>query len=156
MPTSEPLDRVLELLRLRGGRVTTARRAILQALLLHREHLTAEQLTAEVHVVHPDISESTVYRFLDDLETLGVVDHVHLGHGPAVYHLFEDRHQHLVCESCGQVVEIPAKTLDPLRAVLSSQFRFELEARHFALPGYCEGCAPSARATADVRLAPSD
>jgi Fe2+ or Zn2+ uptake regulation protein len=137
------LDQVLELVRARGGRVTTARRAIVQALLDHEGHPTAEELTSSVHAGHPDVDKSTVYRFLDDLEKLGVVDHVHLGHGAAVYHFAKDAHQHLVCESCGRVVELPSHILDSLRRALQSDYGFTLEARHFALPGQCDHCAAS-------------
>src|SRR5688572_23806793 len=94
------MEEVLDLLRARGGRVTSARRSILAALIDSEGHPTAEQLTAVVQAGQPDVHESTVYRFLDELERLGVVDHVHLGHGPAVYHFSDDAHHHLVCETC--------------------------------------------------------
>ncbi len=141
MSQAEQIEQVLTLLRARGGRVTTARRAILQALLEHDQHPTAEQLTARIHAAHPDIDKSTVYRFLDDLEKLDVIDHVHLGHGPAVYHLAEDAHQHLVCEACDAIIEIPTTTLLSLRRTLLAQFGFVLDPRHFALPGRCSHCA---------------
>ena len=123
--------------------MTTARRAIVQALLDHDGHPTAEELTSLVHAGHPDVDKSTVYRFLDDLEKLGVVDHVHLGHGAAVYHFAEDAHQHLVCESCGRVIEVPSEILNALRRTLHTDFGFTLEARHFALPGQCDNCSAS-------------
>lgn len=132
---------ILALLRANGGRVTTSRRAILETFLAAGAHVTAEALTAQVQATQPDVHESTVYRFLDELEKLGVVDHVHLGHGPAVYHLVTDAHQHLVCESCGLVVEVPASSLAPLRGSLRSTHGFEIDVRHFALQGRCRDCA---------------
>src|SRR6478735_2574656 len=78
----------------------------------HPEHPTAEQLTATVQSRFPDVAESTVYRFLDDLKQLGVIDHVHLGHGPAVYHFAEDTHHHLVCQRCHRVIEVPDEALE--------------------------------------------
>ncbi len=65
--------------------------------------------------------ESTVYRFLDELERLGVVDHVHLGHGPAVYHLASDAHHHLVCDRCGAVEEVPEALFADLRAAAAGR-----------------------------------
>jgi Fe2+ or Zn2+ uptake regulation protein len=138
--SADQTEQVLDLLRAHGGRVTTARRAIVHALLAHPGHPTAEELTARVHDAHPDVDKSTVYRFLDELEKLGVVDHVHLGHGPAVYHLATDAHQHLVCESCGDVTEVPASVLASFRKTLLARFGFELDVRHFALQGRCRGC----------------
>ena len=140
MQTAGRLDHVLAALRASGGRVTTPRRAILQALIDAAQHPTAEQLTSAVQRRLPDVHESTVYRFLEDLEQLGVVDHVHLGHGPAVYHFADDAHHHLVCERCDAVVEVPNRVFDALRKRLRAEFDFELKPRHFAVPGLCAAC----------------
>jgi Fe2+ or Zn2+ uptake regulation protein len=120
--------------------VTSSRRAILEAFLGIGGHVTAETLTARVQVGQPDIHESTVYRFLDELERLGVVDHVHLGHGPAVYHLASDAHHHLVCDRCGTVVEVPHEVFAALRSRLQEDFGFSLQPRHFAATGRCRAC----------------
>lgn len=143
MNTTDRVEEVLAQLRANGGRVTSPRRAILQALFGHTKHPTAEQITATVQARHPDVAESTVYRFLDDLKRLGVVDHVHLGHGPAVYHLAEDTHHHLVCQTCDRVIEIPDRALEELRRQLRQAYEFELEPQHFALLGRCDACAVS-------------
>ncbi len=146
MTDTERLEQVLALLRSTGGRVTSARRAILRALLDDQGHPTAEKLTAEVQLRQPDVHESTVYRFLDELERLGVIDHVHLGHGAAVYHFADDPHHHLVCEGCGLVVEMPAKTLEEFQGLVRRDLQFEMALRHFALPGRCTACSASAGA----------
>ena len=141
---ADRLEPVLALLRANGGRVTSPRRAILEALIDHGEHPTAEQLTAAVQARQPDVHESTVYRFLDDLERLGVVDHVHLGHGPAVYHFADDTHHHLVCQTCSRVIQVPDDTFEGLRRRLRSDFGFEIDQRHFAVVGRCTECAAPA------------
>ena len=146
-PDAEP---ILALLRANGGRVTTCRRAILETFLGTGGHVTAEVLTARVQAGHPDVHESTVYRFLDELERLGVVDHVHLGHGPAVYHLATDAHHHLVCDRCGRVVEVPETTFDELRRHLAQEFGFAVQPRHFAVTGRCRECSgPATEPAAD-------
>jgi len=145
MPVREQAEPILGLLRAQGGRVTTGRRAILEAFLGIGGHVTAEALTACVQLTQPDVHESTVYRFLDELERLGVVDHVHLGHGPAVYHLASDAHHHLVCDRCGTVVEVPEAVFADLRSRLESDFGFTLQPRHFAVTGRCADCQPTIR-----------
>ena len=135
------LERILGLFRSRGGRVTAPRRAIIAALLESPAHVTADELTAAVQAAHPDVHTSTIYRCLASLEELGVVDHVHLGHGRAVYHLADESHQHLVCESCGAVVEVPDAVFSSLAKRLRSQFGFDLRPRHFAVTGRCATCA---------------
>lgn len=134
---------ILALLRANGGRVTTSRRAILETFLAAGAHVTAEALTAQVQATQPDVHESTVYRFLDELERLGVVDHVHLGHGAAVYHLASDVHHHLVCDTCGSVTEVPDDVFAELRARLQADFGFALQPRHFAVTGNCGACGPA-------------
>ena len=134
---------LLDRLRAGGLRITAARRALVEALVAAGDagHATADDLADAVHRTHPDLHRSTVYRTLDALEQAGVVVHVHLGHGSAVYHLAEDRHLHLVCDACGDVVEVPESVLGPLRRRLATGFGFRLDAGHFALPGRCAACA---------------
>lgn len=143
MVVREQAEPILGLLRAQGGRVTTCRRAILETFLGIGGHVTAEVLTARVQEAQPDVHESTVYRFLDELERLGVVDHVHLGHGPAVYHLSSDAHHHLVCDKCGAVEEVPESVFAELRSQLEDSYGFALQPRHFAVTGRCRACTPA-------------
>ena len=140
LPVARSIDDVLGMLRERGGRVTTPRRVILTALLEAGDHVTADDLTAAVQRRHPEVHQSTVYRTLETLAELGVVDHVHLGHGRAVFHLADERHQHLLCSSCGLVIEAPDDVVDDLARRLDDEYGFALDARHFALSGRCQAC----------------
>ena len=136
----ERMDEILDLLRTDGGRVTPARRAVVQILLDTHDHISAEDIAARVQRDLPDVAPSTVYRTLDVLERLGQVEHVHLGHGPSMYHLSERVHVHLMCRSCGRVIELPETYLDGLAAKLAAEHGFALEPRHFALLGRCADC----------------
>jgi Fur family transcriptional regulator, ferric uptake regulator len=138
------VDEILSIVRANGGRATNARRAILQTLLDHQDvHPTAEHITSTVRQSQPEIAESTVYRFLDELERLGIVDHVRLGHGPEVYHFAEHtHHHHLVCEVCGRVIEVPQHLFDRLRKQVLERFAFEIEPKHLTLTGRCGHCEP--------------
>ena len=138
---TERLDRILGELRASGGRITPARRALVTALLDADTHVTADDLAEVVQRSHPDVHRSTIYRTLDALEELGIVDHVHLGHGRAVYHLLDDPHQHLVCEVCQHVIEVPDELFRPLAETLARDYRFVLRSNHFAVLGRCAECA---------------
>jgi Fur family transcriptional regulator, ferric uptake regulator len=140
-PTAERLEQILDLLRARGGRVTTPRRAIISSLLRSGGHVTADDLTAEIQANYPDVHLSTIYRCLETLQELGVVDHVHLGHGRAVYHLADEAHQHLMCESCNAVIEVPDEVFADLSSRLRSEYGFAIRPRHFAVLGRCTNCA---------------
>ena len=134
-------DEVLSLLRARGDRVTTSRRAVVEALLAGDHHVTADEIAARVAADHPEVHRATVYRTLDRLEEVGVVTHVHLGHGPSTFHLNDRPHHHAVCSSCGGVVEVPLAALDGLAERLRADHGFELSTQHFALSGRCRTCA---------------
>jgi Fur family transcriptional regulator, ferric uptake regulator len=134
------VDEVVDKLVGAGGRRTAARYAIVRTVLDAKGHVTADEVAATVQRSFPSINISTVYRTLDTLEELGVVDHVHLGHGRAVYHLADEDHQHLVCERCERVEEIPTSKLRPLESMVEKDYGFEIDRRHFAIVGVCKRC----------------
>lgn len=141
MPGTLDVETVLALVRQRGGRITAARRAVIEALLAGEgQHLTADDLAARVQADHPEVHLSTVYRTLDALEDLGVTTHVHLGHGPSSYHLAGETHHHAVCSRCGAVVELPADLFDEIAHRVSRASGFRVNAEHFALSGLCSAC----------------
>lgn len=140
MPTTDVATAILDRIRAGGGRITPARRAILAELVGGAHHRTAAELAEAVQARLPDVHESTVYRFLDALTDLGVVEHVHLGHGPAVYHLVDSAHHHLLCETCGSVIEVPRSLLDGVARRVRDRYGFRLRPRHFALVGRCGSC----------------
>lgn len=105
------------------------------------DHQTADDLAARVAGTHPTVHRSTVYRTLDALRDLGLVDHVHLGHGRAVYHLTDDRDLHLLCDDCGHVEHVDAAVMEASRAAIREHSGFIVEVGHFALPGRCHACA---------------
>ena len=134
------VDEILDRLAEAGGRRTAARYAIVQTLLDAKEHVTADELASEVQRRFPSVNISTVYRTLDTLEDLGIVDHVHLGHGRAIYHLADEEHQHLVCEKCERVTELPVTKLRSFLNAIERDFGFEVDRRHFAIVGVCRRC----------------
>lgn len=135
------LDGLVAELRHRGVRVTSARRALLGALVdAGGDHPTAPDLAAAVQRAQPDVHLSTIYRSLESLEELGLVDHVHLGHGRAIYHLADEPHQHLVCDRCGTVVEVPDDVFDELSAAVRRAYGFAIRPHHFAMLGRCAAC----------------
>ena len=126
----------------RGGRrITAGRKAVVEALVGAPGHVSADDIAASVRTSHPGVHRATVYRTLDALETAGLVEHVHLGHGRSVYHLADDLHQHLVCEVCGSVEEAPADLLSDVADRLHSERGFVMRPYHFALLGRCRRCA---------------
>jgi Fur family ferric uptake transcriptional regulator len=136
----DAVERTLGAIREQGGRVTDQRRAILRVLFEQSDHVTADDLATLVHDRLPDVHLTTVYRFLDTLEEMGLVAHVHLGHGPAVYHLTEHSHAHVVCDACGAIGAIDGSLLQAWSLQLQRTNGFALVDQHFALAGRCAAC----------------
>lgn len=123
-----------------GHRITNARRHIVTALVGAGGHQTAEEVAVTVQALDPSIHLATVYRTLEALERLGVVIHIHLGHGRAIYHLADSSHYHLYCQICGSVQEIPQAELDNLFEVVANSYGFKPSLGHFAIIGTCGHC----------------
>ena len=141
------VDDVLALVRARGGRATTSRRTILQALFEADRHLTAEELARVVQSRAPEVHISTVYRNLDDMQRLGVVVHSHLGHGPAVYQLASTAHAHFLCEVCDATFEAPDDMFNGLAKSVNARLGFMIDPVHFAMLGRCAACQAAATAS---------
>lgn len=133
-------EELVDDLRRRGVRITAPRRAVLEALVEAGSHVTADALHERVRARHPDVSHSSIYRTMDLLADVGIVTHVHLGHGPAEYHLADEAHSHLVCNGCGSVTEVDRSVSDPFADAVAERFGFRLDLRHFALTGWCRDC----------------
>ena len=95
-----------------GLKVTPQRQAVFRVLHGSRVHPTAESVHAEVVKDLPMVSLRTVYQTLNDLTAMGELGHMHLGTGSARFDPNLDAHHHLVCDSCGRVVDLPADFAD--------------------------------------------
>ena len=139
------VDELVERLRVAGVRITAPRRMVLSALVAAGSHVTAEELHRRVQRTHPEVSASSIYRTMELLADHGVVHHVHLGHGPAQYHLADEHHAHLVCNGCGTIVELDPAMSAPFAEQVARDLDFELDLGHFALTGWCTACRPAPR-----------
>ncbi len=135
-------DEVFDHLRAEGVRLTDARRVVVQALLDADAHPTADTIARLAAEQDPSLHRSTVYRTLDALADLEVIDHVHLGHSGAVYHFADASDLHVVCQSCGAVTHVDPEVLDAAAAAIVERTGFALDPGHFALPATCPTCAP--------------
>ncbi len=138
---------ILELVRAQGGRVTPAKRAVVDVLARSDEHLTADDLIAQVTAASPATAASTIYRVLQQLEEIGAVEHVHPGRGPAFYHLREIGHAHLVCQDCGSITDVPDRLLDGLTHQALDRYGFVVDTHHAAVLGRCGNCVSGVRVT---------
>jgi Fur family ferric uptake transcriptional regulator len=132
-------------LRARGMRLTRQRERITDAVQA-LGHATPDGLAAAIaRDGGPALSLSTIYRNLEVLEEVGVVSHTHLDHRSPTYHLFDHAdHLHLVCLSCGAVIESPVSTADPFVGNLLTVHGFVADVKHMAIHGWCAACSAQA------------
>jgi Fe2+ or Zn2+ uptake regulation protein len=96
---------VRALMRAAGLRVTNQRLAVLDELAAH-PHSTADAVAARVRASLGSVSKQAVYDVLGALISAGLVRRIEPAGSPAVFepHL-GDNHHHLVCRSCGMIVD---------------------------------------------------
>ena len=123
-----------------GYRLTLQRQLILHAVT-ELGRATPEAMAGAVHRTAPAVSLSTVYRVVELLERLGLVRHVHLGHGAVTYcAVTEQPPVALRCRSCGRVQDAPLDWLaGPLRQ-MHDELGFQVDLGHLSLSGECRSC----------------
>jgi Fur family transcriptional regulator, ferric uptake regulator len=136
------LDSAIDALRARGLRLSAARRLVLEALYGAPGPVTAEQIADGLAGRLPRSDLASVYRNLETLEQLGLVRHVHLGHGPGLYTPSgAGEREYLVCDSCSTVTAVDAEDMKPVRALIEKRFGYEAHFSHFPILGLCAECA---------------
>jgi Fur family ferric uptake transcriptional regulator len=138
------VDKLTELgkvLQANGHRLTRARRAILQALINSGGHHSADELAEIVRGNRPGVGRMTVYRTLDLLHDLGLVQPVYQGTGAAHYVLMDEgHHHHLVCSQCDRVFEFDDCAAQEMSKVLSERFNFQIQGHLLEFYGVCPNC----------------
>ena len=124
----------------RGERMTAPRRAVIHAMARQPGHLTAEQVAEAIGEGAVPVHLTTVYRTLERLTELGIVTHVHVGHGPTAYHLADSAHLHAQCRVCDRVIDLPVDLLDAVAARVLTVTGFVRDAEQAVLAGTCASC----------------
>ncbi|MCU1496656.1 MAG: transcriptional repressor [Acidimicrobiales bacterium] len=135
---------LLTRLRQRDWRLTAQRRAVAQVLAGEHVHLTADEVHARAVAVLPEISRATVYNTLGELVALGEVREVTLEGRAKRYDPNHDiAHHHLVCTSCGLIMDVPV--IDGAAAGLptGSRHGFRVDEVEVVYRGTCATCASS-------------
>lgn len=137
---ADSLEDALAILREQGLRVTTSRRLVIGHLFEQLRPLRAEEIASTLA-----LELTSVYRNLEVLEELGLVRHVHLGHGPGLYALQTGgEHEYLYCENCHSVQAVAPAELDPVREDIRQRFGFTARFTHFPITGTCGDCLADA------------
>ena len=139
--TASPWDEAAARLRASGLRWTPQRRTLIEVLREQAGHVTAGELIARCRERDPLTTPSTVYRTLDVLEDLGLVQHGHGPDGREEYHVLpEHEHGHLHCIGCGATWEIGVEAGAKIASALETELGFQVDPSHVTISGHCQGC----------------
>jgi Fur family ferric uptake transcriptional regulator len=134
------LEAAVDTLRSRGLRLSASRRLVLEALFAAGRPATAEEIASGMYGRLPRCDLASVYRNLETLEELGLVRHMHLGHGPGLYAPAASEEEYVACERCGRSEVVSPDILRYVRAAVREAVGYEPRFSHFPLTGLCPMC----------------
>jgi len=130
-----------ELLNAAGLRNTSQRESILEIIRHGESHMDADEVYQMARKKQPRLSLSTVYRTLQTLKELGLIEEVHLDEAHHHYEIKNSRdHHHLICLGCGKVVEFESPATIRMMKEVGREKDFQIINTEVRMTGYCEVC----------------
>ena len=149
MPRTVTLDDLRHKLQERQHKITPQRQSILQIFIDRPgEHLSAEDVHGILRENQSSFGLATVYRSLELLTELGLLQKLELGDGRSRYELntadpATHHHHHLICLNCGEITEFNEDLLDDLEATILEKSGFMVMDHQVKFFGYCQECQNS-------------
>ena len=139
------VDAILGRLEREGYRLTGPRRVVLEEVVRRSEPFTSTELWESMKESAPGIGRATVFRTLDLLSRLGVVQRIHEDADGGRCHAYlacgEGHHHHLICNGCGRVADFhEERALDALVREVEQRTNFRVEGHRLELVGRCPAC----------------
>ena len=89
---------------------------------------------------------STVFRAVSGMERDGLIHRIDLGDGKVHYELADKHHEHIRCDSCGRVVEVPGCVLEDATSAVMASTGFKVTSHQLLFGGVCPDCASARQA----------
>jgi Fur family transcriptional regulator, ferric uptake regulator len=143
MREPEWTEAALARLRESTGRSGSARRVVVELLGRQGCCLSAQEIHERLRTAGPRVGIASVYRALEGLDGLGLVQKVDLGDGVSRFeptHAGGDHHHHLVCDDCGKVEPFEDSTLEAAIERVADGRGYAVAAHDVVLRGACEDC----------------
>lgn len=144
---------LLQELTLRGIRITGQRKILIETIQAADRHLDAATLLELARQRDKEINRATVYRTIDLLKRLRLIDELDLMHLNGEKHFYEAKtnvdHMHLACFECGRIEEFTSPLFERLKAEISRQRGFHIRVTRLEVGGRCSHCCGLARTCAD-------
>ena len=142
-----------ETLHAKGFRFTPQREMILEVLHHIPGHSTTEEIYTRVQALSSRVDMTTVYRTLELLQELEFINVIETGDRGRRYELVgvKPPHPHLICRSCGRIVDLAPGELSPLDERMDRDHGFEAEMDQLTIPGTCAACRSGLSASVNGR-----
>ena len=141
--TSTPI--IIAALKEAGYRLTSQRRSLAGLIEERRGHFTAEGLLRESRRRRLGVTRATVFRSLDVLAELGLVERLDLPSGEHAFVACEtSHHHHIVCSSCGRSTKVSDNGLEAVAAAVERESGYRVDAHRLELFGVCPACRAAA------------
>jgi Fur family transcriptional regulator, ferric uptake regulator len=128
----------------RGVRLTAQRRALIATIQEATTHLDAANLLELARRRDPNIDRATVYRTIELLKKLGMIDELDLMHLNGEKHYYEVKtqqdHLHLACFECGEIIEFTTPAFERLKQEIAAANEFEVQVTRLEVGGLCGAC----------------
>ncbi len=145
MNIQESLKKTKKQLHESGFKLTPQREVTLLVLLENeKDHLSAEEIYFFVKQKNADIGLATVYRTLEILTDIKIVDKISFDDGVARYDLRKEGaahfHHHLLCLECGCIEEIEEDLLGEVERIVEAKYHFMVKDHRLTFHGICQAC----------------
>jgi Fur family transcriptional regulator, ferric uptake regulator len=137
-------ERAFAALQSAGYRRGGARTAVIEALADHECAVTALELDDELRRRKAGVARASVYRALEQLEQLGLLQRIEVCRGTAGYERIEpdgEHHHHAICRSCGRLVPFEDPSLERAIEKVTGRMSFDAAEHEVVIRGLCERCA---------------
>lgn len=136
-----PVETWLNTLHENGYRLTEARKAVVETVVESLRALTPLEVFDMARAAYPALGLVSVYRTLEKLEELHLIQRVHQPEGCQAFISASQGHQHLLlCQRCGQVSYFEGDDLENLMAGISSKTGYKIQEHWLQLFGLCKNC----------------
>jgi Fur family peroxide stress response transcriptional regulator len=131
----------IEALRKKGYKATPQRIAICRFVLNSRDHPTAQQVYDQVKKTHPTVSLATVYKTLEVLKSLDLIQEINLPQGQARFDSYMKPHINLICLQCGNIADLDETTAIEETRKVAAAAKFKPKAQRIDIFGICKRCS---------------
>ncbi len=130
----------IEALRSKGYKATPQRIAICRIALNSRAHPSAQQVYEGVKKIHPTVSLATVYKTLEVLRDLDLLQEINFPKGQARFDSYMKPHINLVCLKCGSITDLNDTTIEEIMRKVIASTKFKPTGQRIDVYGICQKC----------------